>query len=955
MSIRTVSTAVALAALAVLLGCSDGGEPVPQPSDLEEQAAALFPAGGAQDEARDLAAEVVTSAGQGNSAAAAAAAFELTSLTLAEYYGGRLPATLNGAPGPLDNFISETFDVAGLGDPGLEAASFSDDGLVAVVHDTGGLFVTATQHAGIQIPSGAVPGTTLLAIRRLPDSSQFAPKDGPLPTDLDQYPFFYDFGFTPDVTLSADGIIGLCQLSDPNSAYYPPDFLFDILQIAHPDPDDRSTIELLELVDAPFLNCDGTTTSVLGAKSLAQRRSGIGGRVRKFSPFAAVDPLQSLSGFWEGSFRAAGSTTDFPVSFTLVEGAGGAISGTYVLPGTAQLSRTGTMTGALAGRTVLTWTMTNAANCPGSWSGQASVNATGEVITTGFSGSDCATQGATVSGVATTTRQAPGQPVTITTASLPGGTVTQAYFAQLAATGGTGTYSWSISSGTLPGGLTLNGNNGIISGTPTFFGSFPLTIVAQSGAGAASREYTLVVSALGNVQLGLTLQGAGTGTVVSTPGAISCERTSTGQTGTCSASFGMGSMVSLAATPSGSSTFGGWGGACSGTAGTCQVTLNAATTVTATFTAPAQVTVTTTALPGATVGVAYNATLQATGGTGTYTWSVPSGALPAGVTLNQNTGVVSGVPTVAGATSFTVRATSGSQSGERGLGILVSQASGGNVRLTLTVFGAGVGGTVTSSPAGIGCNLFQGLVSGSCAADFPSGSTVTLSYAPPQGTGGLLAGWSGGGCTGSGPCQFTIASATTIGATFALPLTISPTLPLGALGAAYSGTLLATGGTSSKSWSLVSGTLPAGLSLQSSGAITGTPTAEGTFGFTVRVTSLALTAERLMSLVVGALIVVDTDVSQDRIFTAQNNNLRFVVNPPGGTYTWSIVAGALPPGLTLNTATGGVTGQATTAGTYPVTIRAVNATQTIETSLTLQVLSNPCPAGQFFNGSVCLF
>jgi hypothetical protein len=111
-----------------------------------------------------------------------------------------------------------------------------------------------------------------------------------------------------------------------------------------------------------------------------------------------------------------------------------------------------------------------------------------------------------------------------------------------------------------------------------------------------------------------------------------------------------------------------------------------------------------------------------------------------------------------------------------------------------------------------------------------------------------------------------------------------------------------------------------------------------------------------MSLVVGAEILVRTDVSQDRIYTAQNNNLRFQVNPSGnGPYTWSIVAGSLPPGLTLNTASGSVSGQPTAVGSYPVTVRAVNATQDIQTSFTLQVLANPCPPGQFFNGSLCLF
>ncbi|MCU0620338.1 MAG: hypothetical protein MUC69_02410, partial [Gemmatimonadales bacterium] len=385
-----------LVTMLVLLGlaaCGDDGDTPPAPSTLEERVTAVVPAGGTLDEATDLADEIVRTAGQGDDAASAAAAFELAELVLGEYYGGRLPASLRTQPRPLDDLLTEAFRVAGLGDPGLEAASFSDDGLVAVVRDAGGLFVTATQRAGIDIPGGAVPRTTLLAIRRLPDSSGFAPRVGPLPTALDQYPLFYDFGFTPDVTLGADGIIGLCQLSDPASAYYAPDFVFDILQLAHPDPDDRSTIELLERVDAPFLNCDGAAAATRGAASLAQRRGGIGGRVRKFSPFGAVDPLQSLTGAWSGTFRSAAAPSGAPVSYTLVESPSGGITGTYVFLGNGVNTEPGTMTATLSGRTALNWTMTNTGDCPGTWNGSGTVDTNGTVITSSFTGSDCTTGG----------------------------------------------------------------------------------------------------------------------------------------------------------------------------------------------------------------------------------------------------------------------------------------------------------------------------------------------------------------------------------------------------------------------------------------------------------------------------------------------------------------------------------------------------------------------------------
>ena len=78
--------------------------------------------------------------------------------------------------------------------------------------------------------------------------------------------------------------------------------------------------------------------------------------------------------------------------------------------------------------------------------------------------------------------------------------------------------------------------------------------------------------------LTVTAPAANTGTITSNPGAISCP-------GTCTASFNQNTQVTLTAAPAANYTFGGWGGACSGTSLTCQITITAATTVTATFTA----------------------------------------------------------------------------------------------------------------------------------------------------------------------------------------------------------------------------------------------------------------------------------------------------------------------------------------------------------------------------------
>ncbi|HET9132566.1 MAG TPA: Ig domain-containing protein [Terriglobia bacterium] len=90
------------------------------------------------------------------------------------------------------------------------------------------------------------------------------------------------------------------------------------------------------------------------------------------------------------------------------------------------------------------------------------------------------------------------------------------------------------------------------------------------------------------------------------------------------------------------------------------------------------VTISTMSLPNGTQQTAYSATRTATGGTPPYSWTIASGGLPTGLSLNSSSGVISGTPQSAGTSDFTVRVTdSSSQSATKPLSIVSPSGGGG--------------------------------------------------------------------------------------------------------------------------------------------------------------------------------------------------------------------------------------------------------------------------------------
>ena len=160
-------------------------------------------------------------------------------------------------------------------------------------------------------------------------------------------------------------------------------------------------------------------------------------------------------------------------------------------------------------------------------------------------------------------------------------------------------------------------------------------------------------------------------------------------------------------------------------------------------------------------------------------------------------------------------------------------------------------------------------------------------------------------------------------------------------GVAYSATLTATGGVIPYTWAISAGVLPAGLSLSSSGVISGTPTTVGTYSFTVKVTdSKSAAATKTLSIVVVAPVAKLAIVTSVLPAATRKVAYKQTLSATGGTmpYVWSISSGSLPSGLSLIALTGVISGTPRFSGTSVFSVNARDAKGVIVTkSLSIRV------------------
>ncbi|MCK9417911.1 MAG: YDG domain-containing protein [Nitrospirae bacterium] len=432
--------------------------------------------------------------------------------------------------------------------------------------------------------------------------------------------------------------------------------------------------------------------------------------------------------------------------------------------------------------------------------------------------------------------------LSISTTRLNDGIVGSSFNQTLTATGGYGTYQWDVYSGSLPAGLSLDGSTGIISGTPTTAtNSIIILSVADADGRITYKDFNIKVSN------------------------------------------------------------------------------------------PLQIL--TASVPNGFLNSAYSEAIRLAGGIGPYTFSM-TGQLPAGLTLNTATGIISGTPTAAGLTNVSITVTDSTYPVHQ----TITQNLGIRIWTQLTITTTAV---LASNKKGVAISPIVFVAKGGAS---PYTWALT-SGALPQGlTFAAATGQLSGTPTEAGDFIFTLtvmdSSSATAQKEFFMHVSDTVTIttsavPDGAKGTPYSYALNVSNGIPPYSWLLQSGTLPSGITLNSStGVLSGTPTTKQAYSFTIRVSdsdSPAQTATKTFSMNVYDSLYINTNtIPNGRVTKAYTTTIGAKLGTP--PYAWTVDSGTLPAGLTLQSSptVATITGTPISAGTSSFTIAVTDSSNPMQ-------------------------
>ena len=350
--------------------------------------------------------------------------------------------------------------------------------------------------------------------------------------------------------------------------------------------------------------------------------------------------------------------------------------------------------------------------------------------------------------------------------------------------------------------------------------------------------------------------------------------------------------------------------------------------------------------PQGTVGISYNTVLTVTGGATPYSFS--GTGLPSGLRLSATTGSITGVPLTSG--TFPVNVTvadAGSNRVTASFSIII--AVSGTISVTVSPdAGALVSGQTLQFRATVYNSSNQG-VTWSASEGTISSSGL---YTAPQVSGGTWTYRVWATSTAEPAKSDTVMVVVT---PLVIPLAITTkSIPPVTAGAAYTETLAASGGKSPYHWKLTSGTLPQGLSLASTGVLSGSTAQTGSFNVSFQVTDSSWPVQQIASqqfvLQVTSSVEITTTLIPEITAGSDYNAPMAAV---GGTmpYHWSISTGTLPNGISLGSSTGDFTGTTSQTGQFSFSVKLTDSSspaQTASQALSVTVVPAQTTVADFY-------